>query len=147
MFFIVLVSIVFSLNGVNIFCTLQKYWCNLYYNMKSYNHRFIKICSSMKVSFFVYINYLSILFHLQMMSILYFTYSTVCSPNGQCLSLCQLFSIPMLSIYTMALILIIIIFIIIRLYLITNVLMIPALSPFQIRVHKCACVINYTWLD
>ena len=72
----------FFLNGVNMFCRLQKYWCKLYI-MKSYNHNiFIKICSSMKVSqSFVYINYLCILLHLQMMSILYFTYSTVCSPS------------------------------------------------------------------
>ena len=38
-------------------------------------------------------------------------------------------------------------------YLLTNVItmhMIPmqqALSPFRLRVHKCACVINSTWLD
>ena len=37
MFFIILVSIVFFLNGVNIFCRLQKYWCKLYI-MKPYNH-------------------------------------------------------------------------------------------------------------
>ena len=50
MFFIILISIAFFfLNGVNIFCRLQKYWCELYI-MKSYNHIFIKICSSMKVS-------------------------------------------------------------------------------------------------
>ena len=49
-YFIILVSIVFFLlNGVNMFCTMQKYWCKLYI-MKSYNHIFIKICSSMKVS-------------------------------------------------------------------------------------------------
>ena len=73
----------FFRNGVNILCGLQKYWCKLYH-MKSYNCtfvcKFIKICSSMKVSL-VYINYLCILFNLQMMSILYFTYSTVCSPT------------------------------------------------------------------
>ena len=96
MFFIILVSIVFFLNDVNIFCRWQKYWCKLYI-IKSYNHIFIKFCSSMKVSqSFVCINYLFILLHLQMMSILYFTYSTVCSP-----SVCHCvnpFSIPMLII-------------------------------------------------
>ena len=82
--------------------------------MKSYNHKCIKVCSSMKVSLlYLCIDYHSLsltddvysLFHLQ---------------------------------YTMALILIIIIFIIIRMYLLTTViimLMIPmqqALSPFQL---------------
>ena len=85
MFFIILVSIVFFLNGVNIFCRLQKYWCKLYYIMKSYNHIFIKICSSMKVGYF---NYLCILFHLQMMSILCFPYSTVCSPTRSSMCHC-----------------------------------------------------------
>ena len=64
MFSIILVSIVFFfLNGVNIFCKLQKYWCKL-----------IKICSSMKVNLlYLWIDYLSLsrtndvysLFHLQ----------------------------------------------------------------------------------
>ena len=61
------------------FCILQKYWCKLYI-MKSYNHIFIKICSSMKVSLCIYQLFMHS-FHLQMMSILYFTYSTVCSPS------------------------------------------------------------------
>ena len=48
--------------------------------MKSFNHECIKACSSMKV----------VLFHLQMMSIFYFTDSTVCSPtrSSQCQPLC-----------------------------------------------------------
>ena len=49
--------------------------------MKSYKHKFIKICSSMKVSLlYILIIYalIVILFYLQMMCILYFTYSTVC---------------------------------------------------------------------
>ena len=40
-FFIILVSIVFFLNGVNILCRLQKYWCKLYI-MHSYNHISLK---------------------------------------------------------------------------------------------------------
>ena len=103
--------------------------------MKSYNHIFITICSSMKVSLCIYQLFMHSfsltddvysLFHLQH-----------CLQS--CLSLCQPFSIAMLIIvYTMALILIIIIFIIIRMYFLTNVitmLMIPmqqALSPFQL---------------
>ena len=65
--------------------------------MKSFNHKCIKVCSSMKVSLlYISIIYelIIILFHLQMMSILYFTYRTVCSP----LVLCQKFSIAMLII-------------------------------------------------
>ena len=73
---------------------------------------------------FVYISIIYeliiILFHLQMMYILYFTYSTVCSftRSSTLQSLCQPFSIPMLIIiyYTMALIFIIIIIIIIPYY-------------------------------
>ena len=39
--------------------------------MKSYNHKFIKICSSMKISLLYIYALINILFHLQMMSILY----------------------------------------------------------------------------
>ena len=59
--------------------------------MKSYNHKFINICSSMKVSLlYISIIYalIIILFHLQMMSILYFIYSTVCSPTRSSVSHC-----------------------------------------------------------
>ena len=52
--------------------------------MKSYNHKCIKACSSMKVSLlYILIIYelIIILFHLQIMSIFYFTYSTVCRPQ------------------------------------------------------------------
>ena len=40
MFFIILVSIIFFLNGVIIFCRLQKYWCKLYImkSIQSYIH-------------------------------------------------------------------------------------------------------------
>ena len=75
MFFIILVSIFFFRNGVNILCRLQKYWCKLYH-MKSYNCtfvcKFIKICSSMKVSllyisiiYAFFFTYIYSLFHLQ----------------------------------------------------------------------------------
>ena len=47
----------------------------------------------------------------------------------------------------MALILIIIIFIIIRMYLLTNVITMLMIPMQQAQVHKCACVINSTWLD
>ena len=70
----------FFLNDVNILFVDCRNTRVSYNIMKSYNHIFIKICSSMKVSL-VYINYLYILCLLQMMSILYFTYSTVCSPS------------------------------------------------------------------
>ena len=87
-FFIILVSIVFFLNGVNIFVD----WCKLYnYHMKSYNHNSIKACTSMKVSLlYISIIYelIIVLFHLQMMSIFYFTYSTVCSPTRSSVSHC-----------------------------------------------------------
>ena len=57
----------------------------------SFNHKCIKVCSSMKVSLlYISINYelTIILFHLQMMSILYFTYRTVCSPTRSSVSHC-----------------------------------------------------------
>ena len=88
--------------------------------MKSYNHKFIKICSSMKVSLSIIYALIIILFHLQMMSILYFIYSTVCSPTRSSVSTIQ-YSNAYHSI-------IITIFIIIRMYLLTTVitmLMIP----------------------
>ena len=122
MFFIILVFIVFfSLNGVNMFvqCRLQKYWCKLHvYIMKSYNHKCIKACSSMKVSLLytsIIYDYelVIILFHLQMMSIFYFSYSSVCSPTRSSVSHC----VNNYAKYTKALILIIIIF---RMYLLTN---------------------------
>ena len=59
--------------------------------MKSFNHKCIKVCSSMKVSLlYISIIYelIIILFHLQMMSILYFTYTTVCSPTRGSVSHC-----------------------------------------------------------
>ena len=59
--------------------------------MKSFNHKCIKVCSSMKVSL-LYIStiyeLIIILFHLQMMSILDFTYRTVCSPTRSSVSHC-----------------------------------------------------------
>ena len=80
MFFIILVFIVFFLNGVNIFfCRLQKYYN--YIIMKSCNQKCIKICSSMKVSLL----YLGIDYHsLSLTDGVYslFTYSTVCSPTS-----------------------------------------------------------------
>ena len=83
----------FFLNGVNIFCTLRKYWCKLYYIMKSYNHTLIKICSSMKVSV-LYI--ISIIYAFS--DDVYFLFHLQHCRQFQCLSLCQPFSIPMLII-------------------------------------------------
>ena len=57
----------------------------------TFNHKCIKVCSSMKVSLlYILIIYelIIILFHLQMMSILYFTYRTVCSPTRSSVSHC-----------------------------------------------------------
>ena len=120
---------------VNMFCTLQKYWCKLYI-MKSYNHIFIKMSSSV----FVYMNYLCNVFHLQMMYILYFTYSTVCSPS---VCHCVPFSIPI--VYTMALILIIIIFIIIRMYLLTRVISYLCLFSFHVPRIPRGSINEYTY--
>ena len=72
-FFIILVSIVFFLNGVNIFCRLQKYWCKFVYQWRSV------FCIYVLIIF---------LFHSQMMYILYFTYSVVCSPTRSSVSHC-----------------------------------------------------------
>ena len=86
---------VFFLNGVNIFCTLQKYWCKLYI-MKSYNHIFIKMCSSMKVSLCIYQLFMHsfsltddayFLFHLQ---------HCLQSHKKSCQSLCPPLGSPML---------------------------------------------------
>ena len=66
MFFIILVSLFFFLI-VNIFCRFY---------LNSFNHKCIKVCSSMKVNFlYISIIYelIIILFRLQMMSILYLT--------------------------------------------------------------------------
>ena len=59
--------------------------------MKSFNHKCINVCSSMKVSLlYISIIYelIIILFHLQMMSILCFTYRTVYSPTRSSVSHC-----------------------------------------------------------
>ena len=72
------------------------------------------------------------------MSILYFTYSTVCSPTSSVSHCVNYYLNAYQYYYTMVLILIIIIFIIIKIYLLTNtiaMLIIPmqhALSPFQL---------------
>ena len=58
--------------------------------MKSFNHKCIKICSSVKVSLLYIPNIyelIIILFHLQM-SILYVTYTTVCCPTRSSVSHC-----------------------------------------------------------
>ena len=82
-FLLILFPLFFFLNGVKMFCRLQKYWC-----MKSFNH---KVCSSMKVSILfisaIY-EWIIILFHLQMMSILYFTQLQICSPTRSSVSHC-----------------------------------------------------------
>ena len=111
-------------------------WCEYFL----YNHTFIKVCSSMNVrtSLCIYQLFMHF-FPLQMMSILYFTYSSssVCHCS-------QPFSIPMLIIvYT-----IIIIFIIIYKNVFAHKHCDYAydFSPSMFRVHKYACVINYTSL-
>ena len=97
--------------------------------MKSYNHKFIKICSSMKVSLFLSLtDDVYSLFRLQ-----------------HCLQ--KITVSPTEYSNTMALILIIIIFII--MYLLTDVTtMLMATSTFSFsasmfRVHKCACIIKF----
>ena len=58
--------------------------------MKSFNHKCITVCSSVFCIYYISIIYdlIIILFHLQMMSILYFTYNIVCSPTRSSVSHC-----------------------------------------------------------
>ena len=94
-------------DGVNIFCRLQKYWCKLYV---IWNHSIInalKFVHQWRSIFCIYA-LIIILYHLQMIYILYFTYSTVCSPTRSSVSHCVKHSNAYHSIqyyYTMALIL------------------------------------------
>ena len=62
-----------------------------YTSYESYNHKCIKVCSPMKVNLLhkimsIIYKFIIILFHLQMMYILYFTYNTVCSPTRSSVS-------------------------------------------------------------
>ena len=69
------------------FCRLQKYWCKLYIiSVKSYNHNWIKAVSLLYIS--IIYELIIVLFHSQMMSIFYFTYSTVCRPTRSSVSHC-----------------------------------------------------------
>ena len=63
--------------------------------MKSYNHKCIKVCSSMKVSLL----YLCVDYHsLSLTDDVYSLFHLVCSPTRSSVSHCQPFSIPMLII-------------------------------------------------
>ena len=120
MIFIILVSIVFFSEWCEYFLQIAEILVKVIYHLKSFNHKCIKVCSSMKVSLLYIYELIIILFHLQIMSILYFTYTTVCSPTRSSVSCCVNNSNAYHSIYTMALILISFIFIIIRMYFLTD---------------------------
>ena len=136
------ISIVFFLNGVNIFCRLQKYWCKL---CIIWNHSIINFVHQWR-SVYLWIDYHSFsfaddvycLFHsvTELSAVLQEVESVTVSTIH--------YSNAIIILYTMTLILVFIFIII--MYFLTNCNTIFRTSMFW--VYKCACAIKYpvAWL-